>query len=179
MAEGAPADGAAAGAAYVALGANLGEPLAQLRSAARELEALGRTTGRSAIYRTAPVGGPPGQPPYLNAVVRLEPAPAWRAPERLLAGLRAIEARHGRERRVRWDARTLDLDLLALGAERLTTAALTLPHPRMMERAFVLVPLCELEPEWRHPLSGERVCEALARLDRAGVRRTDLAWEAG
>lgn len=164
-------------AAWVALGANLGDPLAQLRGALGGLEELGRVAGRSSIYRTAPVGGPSDQPDYLNAVVRLEPAAAWREPEALLGALREIEARHGRERRVRWAARSLDLDLLALGDARRDTEALELPHPRMMERAFVLAPLCELEPAWRHPVTGEAACEALRRVGGGGVRRTSLAWQ--
>lgn len=167
----------AAEAAYLALGSNLGEPLEQLRRALRELGGLGRVRGRSSLYRTAPVGGPPGQPPYLNAAVALEPDPEHAEPQALLAALLEIERRHGRERRQRWAARTLDLDLLAYGQQVLATPALTLPHPRMMERAFVLAPLCELEPGWRHPLSSERACEALERLGAFGVERTDLGWE--
>lgn len=162
--------------ALVALGSNLSEPLAQLRRAARELAALGEIAGRSSLYRTEPVGGPPGQPPYLNAVVALEPAARYRDPETLLGELLAIEARHGRSRRLRWAARTLDLDLLSLGDRHLRSERLSLPHPRMMDRAFVLAPLCELVPNWAHPLTGERACDALARLSQTGVERTRLRW---
>ena len=167
----------AAELAYLALGSNLGEPAAQLRGALRELGGLGRVRGRSSLFRTEPIGGPPGQPTYLNAAVALAPDPEHAEPPALLAALLEIERRHGRERRQRWAARTLDLDLLAFGERTLTTPELTLPHPRMMERAFVLAPLCELEPAWHHPLSGERACEALARLGFGGVERTDLSWE--
>lgn len=163
-----------AGAAYIALGSNLAEPLEQLRLAAKGLARLGQITGRSSLWRTLPVGGPPGQDDYLNAVVALEPFAG--APEEVLAGLQALEATQGRVRELRWAARTLDLDLLAWGDRVQQRESLSLPHPRMMVRAFVLAPLCELEPSWRHPLTGERACEVLAGLPQAGIERTDLSW---
>lgn len=160
---------------FVALGSNLGDPLASLRWARRALTELGTLTGVSSLYRTAPVGGPAGQPDYLNAVVSLHPNET--DPERFLKLLLALERRVGRERSVRWGARTLDLDLLAWGARVQETPTLTLPHPRMMTRAFVLEPLCELAPGWRHPLSDASACEALAACGEAarGVK-TQLAW---
>ena len=100
------------GAAFIALGANLGGPLATLREARTGIGALGQITGVSALYRTAPVGGPAGQPEYLNAALRLDTA---LDPAALLAALHAAEARAGRERRERWAARTLDLDLILYG----------------------------------------------------------------
>lgn len=162
--------------ALVALGSNLADPLAQLREAAVGLGALGTVTARSSLYRTAPVGGPPGQPDYLNAVVALRPYRKFCDPQRFLAALLALEQRQGRQRRVRWEARSLDLDLLAFGDSVMTAADLTLPHPRMFERAFVLVPLAEIAPAWRHPLTGQRAVEALGGLDRSGVARTELGW---
>ena len=165
-----------AGSALVAVGSNLGVPLDQLRRAALALEALTLGSRWSSLYRTLPVGGPAGQPDYLNGVALLRLKPSWREPQALLERLLTIERQQGRERRVRWGPRTLDLDLLALGERVVTSPRLTLPHPRMMERAFVLAPLCELLPEWRHPESGERGCAALERLDAAGVRRTELPW---
>ena len=169
--------------ALVALGSNLGstlgEPLEHLRRAALELSDLGALRGRSSLYATAPVGGPAGQADYLNAVVALEPFLPYAEPAALLAALLALERRHGRLRRERWGARTLDLDLLAHGDRTLRQPGLALPHPRMMERAFVLAPLCELLPGWRHPESGASACEALERLPRADVRRTGLTWESG
>jgi 2-amino-4-hydroxy-6-hydroxymethyldihydropteridine diphosphokinase len=163
--------------ALIALGSNLNAPLEQLRHAAQRLQDLGRMVKRSGVYRTAPVGGPEGQADYLNAVVVLEPHVAYTEPRVLLQALHRIEAEQGRERRVRWEARTLDLDLLAYGARRILTADLTLPHPRMMERAFVLAPLCEALPSWRHPVTGEGACEGLERLGRGGVVRTELCWD--
>lgn len=160
--------------AFIALGSNLGEPLKQLGLAVRSLERLSKVTARSHLYRTAPVGGPPGQPDYLNAVVALEPADP--VPDRLLEALLAIERAQGRERDVKWAARTLDLDLLAFGERVQNNPTLTLPHPRMMTRAFVLVPLCEIAPEWRHPVENRSACEALTTVGSAGVERTSLSW---
>ena len=162
------------GTAYIALGSNLGNPLEQLRQARRSLNELGEVTGASSLYRTAPVGGPPGQADYLNAVVALEPSAD--DPRVLLQELLTLEARQGRTRSVRWDARTLDLDLLAYGDRVLNTPSLSLPHPRLLERAFVLAPLCEVAPGWRHPLTGEAACTVLGRLELSGVTRTALSW---
>lgn len=159
---------------YLALGSNLGDPLEQLRQARAALEGLGRIVATSSFYRTAPVGGPPGQPDYLNAVILLEPQAD--DPETLLQELLALEAQQGRVRAVRWDARTLDLDMLAWDDVICESATLALPHPRMLTRAFVLAPLCEIAPEWRHPKTGERGCEVLRRLGLGGVARTALSW---
>ena len=130
--------------ACIGLGANLGEPRAQLLAA---FEALGRiaetrVTAKSSLYRSAPVGHA-DQPPYLNAVAWIETS---LAPQALLARLQEIERGLGRERSFRNAPRTLDLDLLLYGAEQIDTAALRVPHPRMHERAFVLLPLLELDP---------------------------------
>jgi len=131
--------------AYVGLGANLGEPQQQLRQAMAELAALPETrvTARSSLYRSAPLGYA-GQPDFFNAVAALE---TQLEPEALLGGLQAIESRHGRERSFANAPRTLDLDLLLYGDRTLATPQLTLPHPRMHERAFVLHPLVEIAPE--------------------------------
>ena len=162
--------------AFIALGSNLGNPLAQLRAAGRALETLGEVAARSSLYQTAPVGGPPGQPAYLNAVVSLKPKEIYQEPERLLEALLVLEQRQGRERLERWGPRTLDLDVLAFGDKIIHNPTLTLPHPRMWERAFVLEPLCEIRPDFRHPTTGETVCEVLACLDRTGVCRLQNTW---
>ena len=130
--------------AYIGLGANLGDPRAQLLAA---VEALDRTAGtcvtaRSSLYRSSPVGYA-DQPHYLNAVVRLDTS---LEPEALLARLQEIERTLGRERPFRDAPRTIDLDLLLYGAGRLDTPTLSVPHPRMHQRAFVLLPLLELDP---------------------------------
>ena len=133
-------------AAYVGLGANLHEPVAQLRLAFAELGDLAETrvTARSPLYRTAPIG-PLAQPDYINAVACLE---TRLAPLALLAGLHAIENTHGRRRDgERWGPRTLDLDLLLYHDLSVTSSELTLPHPGLRERAFVLYPLSDIAPD--------------------------------
>ena len=129
--------------AYVGLGANLGDAAAALDDALRRLAALPHTqvTGRSSTYRTAPVDA--DGPDYLNAVAALA---TGLAPADLLAALHGIEAAHGRERPYRNAPRTLDLDLLLHGDARVAAPSLVLPHPRLHLRAFVLVPLLELDP---------------------------------
>lgn len=131
---------------------------------------------RSCLYRTAPVGGPPGAPDYLNAVVALRPDAVHAEPTALLGALLAIEARFGRRRRERWGPRTLDLDLLALGDEVRRAPDPVLPHPRTMERAFVLVPLLDVAPDWRDPATGRSAREALAALDASGVVDAGHGW---
>ena len=133
---------------YVGLGANLGDPAAALRAALVALDTLPQTrlVVCSSLYRSAPVDS--SGPDYLNAVAEI----STRLPPReLLAGLQAIELQHGRERPYRNAPRTLDLDLLLYGNKTLNTPALTLPHPRLYERAFVLLPLAEIAPHAHVP----------------------------
>jgi 2-amino-4-hydroxy-6-hydroxymethyldihydropteridine diphosphokinase len=134
----------AAVTAYVALGANLGDPIRAVREALIRIGELPHTavTRQSSLYRTAPVDS--AGPDYVNAVVEIETRLS--APE-LLAQLQTIERKAGRERPHRNAPRTLDLDLLLFGAARIDSAALQVPHPRMQQRAFVLVPLAEIAPE--------------------------------
>ena len=138
---------------YVALGANLGEPRRQLETAIEEIKQLPETRllRSSSFYRSAPVGYA-DQPDFLNAVVQLE---TGLPPEGLLDRLQEIEHRHGRERPFPGAPRTLDLDLLLCGERPISTPRLTLPHPRMHERAFVLRPLLELDPEISIPGKGK------------------------
>jgi len=160
----------------IALGANLGDRAATLRRALSKLTSLGKIARRSEIYRTTPVGGPNDQPDYLNAVVALLPAAGYREPEALLVALHGIEAELGRTRRIRWEARVLDLDLIALGDLVRDDPGLALPHPAAMERPFVLVPLLDVAPGWRSPRDGRRAADALASLDASDVRRSGLSW---
>ncbi len=129
--------------AYIALGANLGDAAATLRQAMDGIDAQPQTrvTRRSSLYRTAPVGAT--GPDYVNAVI--EVVTGLPAPE-LLALLQQLEQLAGRERPYRNAPRTLDLDLLRYGSASIDSPALTIPHPRMGERAFVLVPLAEIAP---------------------------------
>lgn len=152
--------------AWVGLGSNMGESAGIVEAACAELDGLRDTAlvARSSLYRTAP-WGPIEQPDFVNAVARLGTA---LEAEVLLDELLALEARHGRARAERWGPRTLDLDLLLYGREHITSARLQIPHPRMAERAFVLVPLAELDPELEVP--GRATVAALLRgVDRRGV----------
>ncbi|MDF1523332.1 MAG: 2-amino-4-hydroxy-6-hydroxymethyldihydropteridine diphosphokinase [Trueperaceae bacterium] len=175
----------------MALGANLGDPVATLGAAVGALATLGCVDAASRPWATDPVGGPPGQPPYLNAVVRWHPAPPWATPERSLAALLAIEAGLGRRRRERWGPRLIDLDLLdgrgwRRPPRRAPTADLTLPHPRAGGRAFVLVPWAEIAPDWPAPPAAGAPAEAVGdrarRVDRGGVHPAEpavlAAWKA-
>jgi 2-amino-4-hydroxy-6-hydroxymethyldihydropteridine diphosphokinase len=130
--------------AYVGVGSNLDGPQRQVVQALGELAGIPatRVVGRSSLYRSAPIGHT-AQPEFVNAVAALDTA---LDPEALLGELQAIEARHGRCRSFPNAPRTLDLDLLLYDDAEHRSARLTLPHPRMHERAFVLKPLVELEP---------------------------------
>jgi 2-amino-4-hydroxy-6-hydroxymethyldihydropteridine diphosphokinase len=153
--------------AYVGLGSNLGDRAAYLLLGLSALSRLPKThlLRLSPVYETDPVGPP--QPPYLNMVAELE---TELSPKGLLAEMLRIEKALGRERRERWGPRTLDLDLLLYGDLVLEEEGLSVPHPRLHERAFVLVPLLDLLPEGRHPLWGQSFAELLASLDASSVR---------
>lgn len=153
--------------AFLALGGNLGDRAGAL---ARALAALGRLPGTevaavSSLYATAPVGPVP-QPEFLNAAAELR---TRLGPRELLAACLGIEADLGRVRTVRWGPRTIDLDLLLYGDLRLDEPGLVLPHPRLISRAFVLVPLAEIAPGLL--LEGRTAAAWAAAADRRGVRR--------
>ena len=154
--------------AYVALGANLGDPILTVNSALAELDAIAgtRRVAASSLYRTAPVGLR-HQPDFINAVAALE---TDLSPLALLERLFAIEQHFGRQRSVRNAPRTLDLDLLLHGDAVVDTQALTLPHPRMHERAFVLAPLAEIAPDAAVPGRG-RVAGLLAAVADQAIER--------
>lgn len=154
--------------AYVALGSNLGEPRQRILDAMAALDALPRTRVllRSHLYRTPP-WGVLEQPAFVNAVVQLETA---LAPHALLDALLMLEQAAGRVRGVRNGPRTLDLDLLHMDDVQLEDARLSLPHPRIAERAFVLLPLADVAPGLVLPGQG-CVRELLAAVDTQGCER--------
>ena len=170
--------------AYVGLGSNLGHPRRQLARALSEMSRLPRTrvVAASRNYRSAPVGGAGPQPDYVNAAAALR---TELGPGALLARLHEIERRHGRRRHpgeARGLPRVLDLDLLLVGKRRLRRSELTLPHPRMHERAFVLVPLLEIAPaatipgrgaarRWLRGIRGQRVARTRTHFRRGLVGR--------
>ena len=159
----------------LAVGANLGDRAQTLRAAVAEIGAAHGVAlvAVSPVYETDPVGGPADQPPYLNAVLV---ADSTLDPAALLALARSVEDAHGRVRVERWGARTLDVDVLAVDALTSDDPVLTLPHPRAHERAYVLAPWADVDPDFAVPGRG-RVRDLLAALpaaDRSGVRPTGL-----
>jgi len=147
--------------AFVGVGANLGDPLAQVRWALRELGALG-AVWPSSLYRTEPLGDP-DQPWFINAVARIE---TRLPPLELLLELKQLERRAGRPlEHSRWAPRLLDLDLLLVGGQILDAPGLRLPHPAFHLRRFVLEPLAEISPELEDPRTGICVREILRTLN--------------
>ncbi|MCX5479669.1 2-amino-4-hydroxy-6-hydroxymethyldihydropteridine diphosphokinase [Kaistia geumhonensis] len=158
--------------AYLGLGSNLGDRETMLRSAVAALsESAGVTvTAISPVYETPP-WGPVPQGPYLNACVAIATSLSPRA---LLDLCLAIERRHGRERSVRWGPRTLDIDILDYGGMQINEPGLALPHPRLAERAFVLVPLADIAPDL--VIEGRTVAASRAAIDAGGVTaRPDIS----
>jgi len=151
--------------AWISLGSNLGDRREILDHA---IKALSQTSGVfihsvSSYHETQPVGGPPGQGPFLNAAAHLE---TILRPHQLLETLQGIENEAGRVRTVRWGERTLDLDILFFGTEFLDLRRLKVPHPRLALRRFVLEPLAEIAPTLAHPQTRRTIAELLADLDR-------------
>jgi 2-amino-4-hydroxy-6-hydroxymethyldihydropteridine diphosphokinase len=130
--------------AFIGLGSNLGDRRALLRAAVAGLKAAGDVVGVSPLYETEPVGGPEGQGPYLNVVVELSTGDT---PRQLLERCRALEALAGRVRTVHWGPRTLDADVLWVQGCEVDEPDLTVPHPRLWERRFVVQPLADLAPD--------------------------------
>ena len=161
--------------AYIAFGSNLGDRHAHLLAAREQLCTTAgiNCLAVSSLYESRPSGGPGGQGLYLNAVVAIATV---LAPLALLQLLQTIENKHGRVRSERWAERTLDLDLLLYDDLILETESLTLPHPRLHERAFVLLPCAEIAPTLLHPLYGRTILQLSAVIDLSGTWQAQQRW---
>jgi 2-amino-4-hydroxy-6-hydroxymethyldihydropteridine diphosphokinase len=162
---------------YLGLGANVGDRLANLRTALARLQTLARLEEVSSLYETQPQGVT-DQPLFFNAVCRVS---TGLEPQALLRFLKNLEWEIGRRPGGQpWGPRPIDLDILLYDDRVVNAPELKIPHPRLAERAFVLVPLCELAPEPRHPLLGKTMEELLASVGAKGVKKiAPRAWEKG
>ncbi|HEY9034408.1 MAG TPA: 2-amino-4-hydroxy-6-hydroxymethyldihydropteridine diphosphokinase [Pseudomonadales bacterium] len=151
---------------YIALGSNLQDPLNQAEQAVIACAALGRISAVSPWYCSKAIG-PGEQPDYINGVLCLHTA---LEPLQLLASLQDIENRQGRQRHIRWGARTLDLDILLYNQLSLSLPDLNLPHPRMHERNFVIYPLYDIAPTLTLP-DGRTIATIKAQLDQQGLEK--------
>ena len=156
--------------AYLGLGSNLGNRMAFLRSgrdalADRSTIELIRAAG---VYETEAVGGPPENPLFLNTALQIETS---LNPQQLLATCLAIEDEFGRSRPARWAPRTIDIDILFYADQVICEENLSIPHPRLQERSFVLAPLREIAPDLRHPLLDQTISELAAR--SAGIEELE------
>jgi len=159
---------------YVGLGANIGNREANLRMALRGLTRMARVESVSSLYESEAVG--PEQPPFYNAVCRIQ---TGLEPESLLRFLKSLEHEIGRRPGgVRWGPRPIDLDILLYEDRIVEEADLTVPHPRLQERAFVLVPLAEIAPDARHAAIGKTAADLAEAVESYGVRQIKPAgWD--
>ncbi|MDQ6961966.1 MAG: 2-amino-4-hydroxy-6-hydroxymethyldihydropteridine diphosphokinase [Mariprofundaceae bacterium] len=158
---------------FVALGGNMGQVLEHFCAAILALQAADQAiTALSRLYRSHPQGGPP-QDNYVNAVLALQ---TKRSPESLLQLLLDIEQHSGRIRLEHWGPRTLDLDLLAYGQHVQNSPFLSLPHPRMHQRNFVLFPLCDIAPDWQHPLEKQTARDMANAFGWDGIEICTQQW---
>lgn len=157
--------------AYLALGSNLGDRAKNLSAALQALPPAALVRDISHIYQTAPWGYA-DQPDFFNMAARLE---TELSPQALLTFLKELETRLGRQPNFRNGPRLIDLDLLFYEDLILDTPSLVLPHPRLQERAFVLLPLADLTPDLVHPILGETIWQLLCQADLSGIRQGNVA----
>ncbi len=146
---------------YIGVGSNLDDPVRRVRAGIAALRAVGEVVAVSSLYRT-PAWGKTNQPDFINAAVALNTS---RSPRDLLRALKSLERELGRIEGERWGARVIDFDILVYGNERVDEADLTIPHAHLRERAFALIPLAEIAPEYRADLDG------IGEDDRAAITR--------
>ena len=150
---------------YIALGTNLGERKANLRAAIESMPPIVKVLAKSHIYETPPWGYE-DQPAFLNMVVKAETS---LEPESLLKYLKQLEVQLGREQNFRWGPRLIDLDILFYDDLVIDTPPLVIPHPRLHERAFVLVPLADVAPDVVHQVIQRKVSDLLLEIDQQGI----------
>jgi 2-amino-4-hydroxy-6-hydroxymethyldihydropteridine diphosphokinase len=150
---------------YLGLGSNLGDRKANLQAAVEAMEPVARLLAASPIYETPPWGYL-AQPDFLNQVIRVE---TDQSPSELLVYMKDLETRLGRTATVRYGPRTIDIDILFYDDLILDEPGLTIPHPRIQGRAFVLVPLADLAPDMIHPLEGKTISAMLEQVDRSEI----------
>jgi 2-amino-4-hydroxy-6-hydroxymethyldihydropteridine diphosphokinase len=150
---------------YLGLGSNLGDRKANLQAAIEGIEPVARLLAASPIYQTPPWGYF-AQPDFLNQVIRVE---TNQSPSELLVYMKDLETRLGRTATVRYGPRTIDIDILFYDDLILDEPGLTIPHPRIQGRAFVLVPLADLAPDMLHPLEGKTISAMLEQVDRSEI----------
>jgi 2-amino-4-hydroxy-6-hydroxymethyldihydropteridine diphosphokinase len=159
---------------YLSLGSNVGDRETQLRDAQARLGGLGRVVAVSSVYETAPVEFT-GQPWFLNCVSALETS---LAPQQLMSAILGIEQQMGRVRRQSKGPRSIDIDILLFGNETIESQELTIPHPAMHQRRFVLEPMAEIAPEVVHPILAKTIRELLDALPPGqAVRKLNLDHE--
>jgi 2-amino-4-hydroxy-6-hydroxymethyldihydropteridine diphosphokinase len=149
------------------LGSNIGDRLANIRTAVELLSKSERVTAKSDVYETPP-WGVETQPRFLNCCAAIE---TDKQPPELLSRVKDIEREIGRAPRGKWEAREIDIDILTYGDQKIASAELAIPHPLMRKRAFVLVPMLDIAPGFKHPESGESIDRLLEHTERDGIIR--------